>query len=133
MFRILRSWRAVNLYIDALARFGIDSNSYDAELASRICRDVCDELKPSDSVDWAIGRAAALVALCILGPSEYGQFKGDRHEVTVETVEAAAKAFSRGGDAAASLDLKIIFAVANFGALHRSFAVMFCKALASQN
>ena len=138
MFSIFRSWTVINTYIDALSRYGIDSRQHDSDVASRVCSDVCSDLarrKLNDaaSLEWEIQRAASLVAFCVLGPAEYRQFKGGRHELDDETVRAAARAFSRAGRDAQALDLKIIYTVASFGVLHRSFAVLFCKTLSEQN
>lgn len=138
MLPILRSWRAINIYIDALERFGIDSKQHDGNIASRVCSAVFTALDEQGKLDngvfeWEIRRAASLVALCILGPTEYRQFKGEQQKITNEMIEFAAREFSRGREAAQTLDLKTIFTVATAGLMHRSFAVLFCKALSEQN
>ncbi len=129
---IIQSWKAVNIYIDALARYGIDSSTMPSDLSGRVCKITCEasaNLKPEVSLDVQIQRSAALVALCTLGPHEFSRFKGCRHDVSLETVARAASGFKMGSGRAASLDLKIIYAVAASGNISRSFCTLFSRLL----
>ena len=125
---IIQSWKAVNIYIDALARYGIDSGQLPSDLSGRVCKITCEAnaaINSQMSLDFQIQRTAALVAFCILGPHEFSRFKDARHDVSVETLARAASSFKMGASDAATLDLKIISAVAASGNICRSFALLF--------
>ncbi|MEN9481090.1 MAG: hypothetical protein RLZZ298_2485 [Pseudomonadota bacterium] len=130
--RFFQPWRAVNIYIDAIERYGIDSNQISPDLSGRVCKHTCDFFKSNNKTEgltFRIQRSAALVAMCILGPDEFRKFQHDRHDISLETIAKAASNFKQGGQYAASLDLKIIHAVADSGNISRSFACVFSKLL----
>lgn len=132
---IFQSWQAVNAYIDALSRYGIDTTRTSADLSSRVCKIAC-AARGADRTDnylhWNIQRAAALVALCMLGPHRFAQFQYGRHDISEETITQAAASFKMGNDHAASVDLQIIYAVAASGSMSRSFTLLFAKLLAEE-
>lgn len=125
-------WLAVNIYIDAIERYGIDSNKISSDLSGRVCKHTCDFFKSNkqdEGLNFKIQRSAALVAMCILGPDEFRKFQHERHDISLDTIAKAASNFKLGGQYAASLDLKIIHAVADSGNISRSFAYIFSKIL----
>jgi hypothetical protein len=130
--KIFQSWRAVNIYIDALERYGIDSKSTSSDLSGRVCKYTCELINSNNKnavLDLKIQRSAALVAMCIHGPEEFSKFRHERHDICLETIAKAASNFKKGGQHAASLDLKIIHAVADSGNISRSFAYAFSRML----
>ena len=131
----LQSWNAVNIYIDALARYGIDNKRMSSDLCGRICKYTCDAIAKQperfpNNLDFMIRRSAALVAMCALGPEEFRRFRHERHDISEETVAMAAAAFRLGGRYATALELRIIHAVADAGACCPSFTRLFCQRLA---
>ena len=130
---LFKSWSAVNVYIDALARFGIDSKAISSDLSGRVCKYTCEAvaehtgLRQGDVLDFKIRRSAALVAMCILGPSEFRKFRPERHDISEATVSAAAASFRKGGRSAAALDVRIIHAVADAGVIHHGFTELYCR------
>ena len=127
------SWKAVNLYIDALSRYGIDSDKLSSDLSSRVCKITCEANTTSNdskSLDLKIQRSAALVAFCILGPQEFARFRHCRHNISEETIAQAAAGFKMGNLHAATPDLQIIYAVAASGKMSRTFTGLFCQQLA---
>lgn len=133
---LIKSWKAVNLYIDALARYGIDSSMLHNDVVSRVCNVVCDSQSShkngqANTLEWEIQRSAAIVALCVIGPERFKSFTRERHGVSMETIENAATAFRQGGGAATAMDLRLIFIVASVGAMCAEFAGAFGKLLRS--
>lgn len=129
---IFKSWKAVNTYVDALSRYGIDSGEVSSDLSGRVCKINCaanSGYAHSNQLDWNIQRSAALVALCILSPQQFRQFKNSSHDVSEETIRQAAACFKLGNGQAASVDLQIIFAVAASGKISHSFTLLFAKSL----
>jgi hypothetical protein len=129
--KIFQSWRAVNIYIDALERYGIDSKS-SSDLSGRVCKYTCELINGNNKDDvlaFKIQRSAALVAMCIHGPDEFSKFRHEHHDICLETIAKAASNFKKGGEYATSLDLKIIHAVADSGNISRSFAYVFSRML----
>ena len=130
--KIFQSWRAVNIYIDALERYGIDSKSTSSDLSGRVCKYTCEFINGNNKDDvlaFKIQRSAALVAMCIQGPDEFSKFRYELHDISLETIAKAASNFKKGGQHAASLDLKIIHAVADSGNISHSFAYAFSRML----
>lgn len=130
--RFFQPWRAINIYIDALERYGINSKDISSDLSGRVCKYTCEFFNgrsKDDVLTFKIQRSAALVAMCIYGPDEFNKFRYERHDISLETVAEAARNFKKGGQHAASLDLKIIHAVADSGNISRSFTYIFSRML----
>ena len=128
--RVFQSWQAVNTYIDALARYGIDSAGNSADLSGRVCNITCvawDKGELSGELELAIQRSAALVALCMLGPDAFSQFAPGRHAVSTKTIVEAVRCFRQGGVQAAAHDLQVFYAVAAAGRMHSRFVAQFFR------
>lgn len=130
-----QAWSAVNICLDAIARYGIDAKSISPDLCARVCKYTCEKDDKTangdaNALDFKIRRSAALIAMSILGPSEFFRFRYERYGITADTLAQAAASFTLGRHHAASLDLKIIYAVAESGHMNREFSELFSRQLA---
>lgn len=76
------------------------------------------------SLEFAMGSAGALVALCVLGPTNFSRYEKMYGVSMEDTVTDAAKAWKDGGPDS-SLESKIIETVSNANVMHVEFASAF--------
>jgi hypothetical protein len=122
-------WKASNAYDDSLKSYGVNPFTLPVDLNAAVCSYTNQAYEHSFvaqvvPLDHEMGRAGALVALCVLGPNNYSA-RLSRHDVSMnETVREAARVWRESGPES-SLDTMIIQAVSNAGVLHGDFVTAF--------
>lgn len=127
------AWKGMNAYESALKSHGVNPSSLPADLHSRVCSYANQQYERTYTVlpnlsriplESAMEDAGSIVALCVLGPtnfSKYEMFYGGTMEFLITD---AARAWREGGPDS-SLNSKIIETVSNAGVLHMEFANSF--------
>lgn len=128
------AWKAMNAYESALKSYGVAPTSLPADLNSRVCsyanqqyERTCNTMKGFSrmvSLEFAMESAGALVALCVLGPTNFSRYEKMYGVSFEDTAVDAANAWkNRGPDS--SIEAKIIETVSDAGVLNIEFANAF--------
>jgi len=87
-------WKASNAYDDSLKSYGVNPATLPAGLNSRVCSYTNQEYERSFigqvvPLEHEMGRAGALVALCVLGPTKFST-RVNMHDVSMADTAAVA-------------------------------------------
>ena len=127
------AFKGTNAYHDWLKRYGVDPYSLPANMNSSICsyanqnheyliKSIGRVYKDNVRLEDAMGSAAGLVVICVLGPDKASikQLPSD----VLNRIKSVAEDWKKGG-ADYSLDSKIVETVSNARMLSNDFANIF--------
>lgn len=125
--KIAASWKAINICIDTLERFGLSADYIGNDTISLICKHTVESLEKSSNLnfDYQIRRSSAIAALCMLGSNEFYKFNIGNIKIPKDWIKNTAYEFKSGGNSASALDLKIVFTIAESGKISRQFTEEF--------
>lgn len=126
---IFSAWKATNSYEDALRRYGVDPYSLSANLHGQICSYVNQQHESNIRLlgkfyvsqvplEAQMRNAAALVAICVLGPTKSYQYQAEK-DVYERFLGIASDLKNEKTNS--SLDFMIVKSISDSGFLHTEF------------